>query len=541
MTIGSNLTSGSLTIGGSSGHTGAINLGSAQTTGALNLGNGARTGTGAINMGTQATGTIAITIGTAGQTTTSLKGTSVDVGTKLTSPAIEPTSVSTALAIGATQTSGILNIGTGARLTGGTINIGTAVTALNTVGINVGTPTTTFTRLYGSNVGIETKMTSPVIDSPLDSTNMTLGGNLLGGNLTIGLAQTDGIINIGTGNARTTFGDINIGTGSANANTVTIGSSASDTVLNGTSVKATTKLITPIIDCVTDASAGNTSLSIGPSAVNGNILIGAQLGVGDITIGGAQIAGGTITLGATNTVTTLNGTSVKATTKLITPIIDCVTDAGAGNTSLSIGPSAINGNILIGAQLGVGDITIGGAQIAGGTITLGSASTATTSAGTLTSTGLLTASSGITTSGAITLPATAYTPITSQLGLTTAIASNASIITLGATATTVLTVSSIPIGVYIVVFTIRVDGQSISTSYQQASATATNGTLTMSFPPMASSGDGASSSSKATGGSYTGFFRSTTSAGSIVFSALAKDGTSQVQAGFATFTSMRIA
>jgi hypothetical protein len=198
MTVGSNLTSGSLTIGGSSGHTGAINLGSAQTTGALNLGNGARTGTGAINMGTQATGTIAITIGTTGQTTTSLRGTSVDVVTKMTSPAVEPTSATTALAIGATQTSGVLNIGTGARLTNGTINIGTAVTALNTIGINIGTPTNSFTRLFGSNVGIETKMTAPVIDAPLDSTNMTMGGNLLAGNLTIGLAQTDGIINIGT-------------------------------------------------------------------------------------------------------------------------------------------------------------------------------------------------------------------------------------------------------------------------------------------------------------------------------------------------------
>ena len=43
MSLGSNLTSGSLTIGGSSLHTGTISLGAAQTTGALNIGNGART------------------------------------------------------------------------------------------------------------------------------------------------------------------------------------------------------------------------------------------------------------------------------------------------------------------------------------------------------------------------------------------------------------------------------------------------------------------------------------------------------------------
>ena len=64
MTLGSNLTSGSLTIGGSSLHTGNINIASAQTSGALNIGNGARTGNGAINIGNQAAGNIAITIGT---------------------------------------------------------------------------------------------------------------------------------------------------------------------------------------------------------------------------------------------------------------------------------------------------------------------------------------------------------------------------------------------------------------------------------------------------------------------------------------------
>ena len=382
MTIGSNLVGGTLTIGGSSLNTGTISIGAGQTTGALNIGNGARTGTGAINIGTQATGTIAINIGTTAQTTTSLKGTSVDVVTKLTSPAVEPTSVSTALALAATQTSGVLNIGTGARTTGANINIGTACAATNSVEIDIGTPTTSFTRLFGSNIGIETKMTAPIIDSPLAATNMTLGGNLTSGNLTIGLAQTDGIINIGTGTARTVTGDINIGTGSTTANTVTIGSTASHTVLNGTSVQATTKLTTPILDCVTDATAGNTSLSIGPSAVNGNILIGAALGVGDITIGGAQITGGTITLGATNTVTTLNGTSVKATTKLITPILDCVADVGSGSTALSIGPSVATGNIVIGAALGIGDVSIGAAQSVGGTITLGATDTVTTLNGT---------------------------------------------------------------------------------------------------------------------------------------------------------------
>jgi hypothetical protein len=53
------------------------------------------------------------------------------------------------------------------------------------------------------------------------------------------------------------------------------------------------KLIGGTVDCVTDATAGNTSLAIGPSAVNGNIVIGAALGVGDVSIATAQASGGT--------------------------------------------------------------------------------------------------------------------------------------------------------------------------------------------------------------------------------------------------------
>jgi hypothetical protein len=104
---------------------------------------------------------------------------------------------------------------------------------------------------------------------------------------------------------------------------------------------------------------------------------------GDISVGVAQGIGAAITLGSVNTLMTLNG-NVNATTELNTPILDCVTDASAGSTSLAIGPSAINGNIIIGAALGVGDVAIGGAQSAGGTITLGSVNTATTNVGSFT-------------------------------------------------------------------------------------------------------------------------------------------------------------
>jgi len=64
---------------------------------------------------------------------------------------------------------------------------------------------------------------------------------------------------------------------------------------------------TASLDVVSDTASGITALNIGSSVVNGNIVIGSALGVGDIAIAGAQAAGGTVTVGSANTETTLNG------------------------------------------------------------------------------------------------------------------------------------------------------------------------------------------------------------------------------------------
>jgi len=133
--------------------------------------------------------------------------------------------------------------------------------------------------------------------------------NAPGGTLNLCNNMTTGTLNIGTNTAR--FGPINIGTGVGATGNVNIGNSSSSTLIGG-SLEATGLILangnvkTSILDC-NDTLAGTTALSIGPSAVNGNIIIGAALGVGDVAIGGAQSAGGTISLGSSNTVTTLNG------------------------------------------------------------------------------------------------------------------------------------------------------------------------------------------------------------------------------------------
>ena len=256
----------------------------------------------------------------------------------------------------------------------------------------------------------------------------------------------------------------------------------------------------------TNASGGTINLC--NSMTSGTLNIATNTGrTGTLNIGNGAGATGTIDIGSSTTTTTLNGTSVKATTKLTTPIIDCVTDASAGSTSLSIGPSAVNGDIIIGAALGAGDVKIGAAQTAGGTITLGSASTATTNSGTLTSTGLITANGNIKTtqlssdgnlsllcnnvstmsigtssysninigasggSGAqsvniynckVSLPEVSYTPTSSQLGYSLT-GSLGSVTAIGTTGKDLVSTSNLPIGKYIVTFSVTFNNFSLTT------------------------------------------------------------------------------
>ena len=110
--------------------TGIVSLAPSQTTGALYIGSNATTATrttGAINIGTNnASSTNTITVGTAARSTIALNGTSVDVGTKITSPAYDATTASTAMTIGGNQLSGSITIGGGARTSGGNVSILTA-------------------------------------------------------------------------------------------------------------------------------------------------------------------------------------------------------------------------------------------------------------------------------------------------------------------------------------------------------------------------------------------------------------------------------
>ena len=68
------------------------------------------------------------------------------------------------------------------------------------------------------------------------------------------------------------------------------------------------KILCPAYDAVADASAGTAALTIGSNVIVGNIVIGAALSAGDISIATTQAAGGTVSIGSNNTETTLSGT-----------------------------------------------------------------------------------------------------------------------------------------------------------------------------------------------------------------------------------------
>ena len=187
MTIGSNLTGANLSIGGI--QTGAIGLGGSQTTGTLNLGTGDRTtggGGGGISIGTAAIGAIPIVIGTTGQSTTSLRGTAVNVVTKITSPVYDSSGIGTSMTVGGNLTTGSITMG-GSQTTGD-INIGNsnATTDIyigngtnNTTGINTGICSINKLQVgnttTGSGVGTGTPYRCMIIGRAVGLTNATSG------------------------------------------------------------------------------------------------------------------------------------------------------------------------------------------------------------------------------------------------------------------------------------------------------------------------------------------------------------------------------
>ena len=227
--------------------------------------------------------------------------------TTLISSSIDSVSTSNDLNLALSQIGGVFTLANGART--GNINIGANATAGN---IN-----------FGSNTNGETRVSGTVVD---------IGYKQATGNIIIGGDQTSGTINIGVKAGRLATGAINIcSTNQTNSLVIpiTIGNSSSTTAMNGICTFATS-LNTPTINPLANTSNLSICLSQSSGILNlgvgnrtksngtgeGNINIGT--GINTITSGSVaptiNIGNNTstanlteISIGATNTTTTING------------------------------------------------------------------------------------------------------------------------------------------------------------------------------------------------------------------------------------------
>jgi len=229
----------------------------------------------------------------------------------LYSSAIDSAATSSDLSIASSQTSGILNIGTGARLTsgnGGGINIGTGSSAV----VN---PIT----IGGASSAIAMNGTCTFAKQISASLGMTSAGNITTSGAATITALSSGFLigpykNAATSTASIT--DVGVITGS--------------------------KLVVPTVDCATSA----TSMYLGSNLDTGNIFLGSVISTGNITIG--RESGnhtGVITIGGSQT----SGTMDIATKSTRTGALNINNTSGQTN-SINIGttgtPVSITGNTV---------------------------------------------------------------------------------------------------------------------------------------------------------------------------------------------------
>ena len=328
LTIGSNVETADITIAGG------------QTSRTLNIGTGARSGNNStINIGTVAGGATKVNIGTAAKTTISLLGLSVDVGTKITSPAYGSSADDGNLTLGANITTGNLKIG-GAQ-TDGDIEIGCGND-----------------RLVDGAIRIGNGNTNAAFPITIGATN----------------SKTDM-------NGSCTFAkqiSASLGITSAGAITTTSGAITSASTVSGTTITASTGLVGAYQNKASSASASITTTGV---------ITGASLGLGTGAIGCGAITSGAISgttmtasglISANGGMTVPSGQTLTVNGTLKSSSLDAVSDATAGNTALTIGSNVVLGNIEIGGALTAGDITIGKNNSTGAIITIGTESTSTT-------------------------------------------------------------------------------------------------------------------------------------------------------------------
>jgi hypothetical protein len=350
----------------------------------------------------------------------------------------------------------------------------------------------------------------------IDCTNNTINNatDAAANNLSLGNSQTTGVLNIGTGVRATTGngGAINIGggagssapinigpisavsgTGTVNINTstsgahpVNIGSTSAITTLNGNVITAVGRIAgglssigTSLPYAIPTTSNIDVTVVINTASASGTLTLpttntaGQKITIRNITAYSHDISSPSGNIWAVNTATF-------PTTLAIPAYSSCVL-FGDGGTWYQIGVTSLFATLT--------------ATTSVLTPTLTTASGTALNVGTTTATSLNLGASGITTtvngnlsvSNPITLPITAVTPTSTQLGYYNNSFSSTAV-TINATGLNVVTISNLPIGIYMFNFFITSYDASIGATQIMTYTVGTAGSATTNIKPYIFSG-----------------------------------------------------
>ena len=266
---------------------------------------------------------------------------------------------------------------------------------------------------YPTAQGTETiaSLNSSSINSTTSATNMTIGNNIVSGDLSIGSLQTTGVLNLGVANTRTTTGNggainigtggsvsapINIGTGSnssgsinigqngtttgsttVNINTSTVGShpvyigssTALTTIMGASTLTGDVKATTGIKTTYIESTLASTDLELAAAQTGGVLYIGTgpRTSASDINIGtGANLANNLYIGHKGNTVSTQvvrintsTGASVGSTViGSATSGTNIIGNAGVGGTLTTTGLITANGGLTVAGNIGTTSVPI---------------------------------------------------------------------------------------------------------------------------------------------------------------------------------------
>jgi hypothetical protein len=456
--------------------------------------------TGTINIASNASRTGTITMGSTGCVTNitgigTIKADIFDIVGSGTNGTLFNTTTTGNIGIGSSQVGGVFNIANNASRSGA-ITMGSTGCVTNITG--TGTIKANAFDVVGS------------------GTNVTLFNTTTTGTIGIGNNQTNDILSIGTLGART--GAINIGVAGCAVNitgTGTIKANSFDVVSNGTAVT------------LFNTTTGGT-IGIGSSQVGGTF-----------NIANSATRTGTITMGSTGCATNITGIgTIKANafdivgastnTSLFTSTVGGAINIGTNQVggTCEIATSATRtGPLYINSTTGATNsifIGTGGTTMTldSATLSVGSTNTTTLNIGTTSTTTLAIRGAAQLTS-ALRLPIANTTPTTTQLGYNLSSAITGPSVAIS-TATGLLAVTNVAIGIYILTYDVNVD----------TITSGTGATLTFTFPvtgsatvSQVSSSLGGITNGQSTGASYTGVLKCTTATNNVTLTMACNVGT----------------